>query len=920
MEVSKLSTLCFAVCCVLFGGVWSNLYGDDPNDYNGPQGIFTITTMESGGSCGWEEALSRFGSDNGTSNNGQLTIEVDTCQIAGNYEIYSFPQSGGAGGVANLIPGDLIIVWDEDGDHGSDEQYKNFDFTGSYVPDPNAIDPDDGYIRLTTTDPATNWAVYRVTESGTFTKGNEGTNEHEIIHFLYVNFTKVDNVGIVDPNECVSPGYELIYTICYENISNGTLEDVYIIDYLPAGVTHAGGYWETDPLRWIEDTNYDPNTHTYKCELGTLEPNDIGCVTVTVTVSEDAEPSVALHNVAEIWDDNLLARDTEDTLVCCWSPEGSNPDIIYVDADAPGPHTGVSWQYAYADLQDAIDRINRGCPVSDTIEIWAAEGTYKPGDLEADSFVIPDGVVVYGGFAGNENNLDERDIQRYETIFDGFVSDDGKGYIILNTSVVTMGYESLLDGVTVTQGEKGVSGDGSDFTVRNCNIVENSQYGIYVKDCDAVIENCKVAGGVQYGIYAQDGDLTVKWCGITDNGWHGIEHKGNGFSLTVENSQIKRNAQYGVFTDGSIAAIKNSVIASNGSDVPGFYGMRIKNPTDDPVLYNNTIVYNAIEGIAFVDNVGSNWPDIQNCIVYFNNDGSDQMAGMIVDDVADYSCIQGCSELNNNINDVPGFAYTVEPDFVEPYPDNYHLAYDSPCVDTGSPNLSYTDQVDIDGEDRVYIYEGSVDIGADEVYSCDGDLTEDDIYNALDWNADGIVNYEEFEYFSLSWLSHDPNDPALYDPDNPVNDPNDPAYIDPDELINWNHDCNLDDTGASEYAIDLADILMFCEDNPQAWLWVACWKQAGLDRLESMMMAMGGGAESMMIPISMGLAMLEPEPEPESAELTEEQLVHLVKGIYRIMASLDESFQADDLTQDELDKYVSFFGSILLDLQEEYLE
>ncbi len=75
-----------------------------------------------------------------------------------------------------------------------------------------------------------------------------------------------------------------------------------------------------------------------------------------------------------------------------------------------------------------------------------------------------------------------------------------------------------------------------------------------------------------------------------------------------------------------------------------------------------------------------------------------------------------------------------------------------------------------------------------------------------------------------------------------------------------------------------------------------------------------------MMPMSMGLAMSEPEPEPESAELTEEQLVELVKGIYSIMSSLDESFQQNDLTAGELDEYMDFFESILLGLQEKYLE
>ncbi len=669
-----------------------------------------------------------------------------------------------------------------------------------------------------------------------------------------VVFEKVDDVDGLD---CVGPGDELTYTICWEEIGGITLENVKIIDYLPAGVTHAGGYWETDPLRWIEDTNYDPNTHTYTWDIGTVEPNDPNCVSLTVTINEWSVPGIELYNAAElVIDGDVVMRAYEDTLVCCW--DTVEPNIIYVDSQATGYNNGTNWDDAYVDLQDALYLAADSNCVDGGYTIRVAQGTYSPGGDAADTFKLPKRVEIHGGY---KTGGDERDIGLYETIFEGFISDNGHD-IIRNNSVVTMGYQSMLDGVTVTQGEKGVSGDGSDFTVRNCNIEENSQYGIYVKDCDAVIENCKITDGQKWGIYAQDGDVTVKWCSITNNEWHGIEHKGTGYSLTVENSQVKRNGQHGIFTDGSIPSVKNSIIASNGTIDRTFYGMLIFNPAGDPILHNNTIVCNAIEGISFFDNAGSNQPDIQNCIVYFNNDGSDQMAGMIVDDVAEYSCVQNCNEVSNNINDVPGFAYTVDHNDPMPYADNYHLAYNSPCVDSDNSAIVIgPDDKDIDGEDR--IYGSSVDIGADEVYSCEGNLTEDDVYNGLDWNADGIVNYEEFEYFSLAWLSHDPYEFG------------DPNLADPDEIANWNPICNLDadPNGTSQYDIGMADMDIFVD----SWLWVACWKQSDMDRVESMMMAMGGGESMMMMPMSMEYS--APITVEQDTPTLEEQAAQLVKTL-----------------------------------------
>ena len=82
----------------------------------------------------------------------------------------------------------------------------------------------------------------------------------------------------------------------------------------------------------------------------------------------------------------------------------ANAVIKYVDAAASGANNGTSWTNAYTDLQIAL-----GTAVA-LDEIWVAAGTYKPttGISRTASFWLAGGVTVYGGFAGGETMVGQR--------------------------------------------------------------------------------------------------------------------------------------------------------------------------------------------------------------------------------------------------------------------------------------------------------------------------------------------------------------------------------------------------------------------------------------------------------------------------------------------------------------------------------
>src|SRR4051812_35299283 len=94
---------------------------------------------------------------------------------------------------------------------------------------------------------------------------------------------------------------------------------------------------------------------------------------------------------------------------------------IYVKANAGGSNTGSDWTNAFTNLQDGIAASTTGD------QIWVAAGTYKPtttGD-ESIAFSLPSGVSIYGGFAGTETLLTQRNWVSNQTILSGDINATG---------------------------------------------------------------------------------------------------------------------------------------------------------------------------------------------------------------------------------------------------------------------------------------------------------------------------------------------------------------------------------------------------------------------------------------------------------------------------------------------------------------
>lgn len=124
--------------------------------------------------------------------------------------------------------------------------------------------------------------------------------------------------------------------------------------------------------------------------------------------------------------------------------------VWYVNNSATGGNTGQSWTSAFVDLQAALASAQPGD------QVWVAQGTYKPTDstVRTISFVLKDGVGVYGGFVGTESLLSQRVLANHITTLSGDIGTPGENsdnsYHVVTSNGLTA--STVLDGFTITAG------------------------------------------------------------------------------------------------------------------------------------------------------------------------------------------------------------------------------------------------------------------------------------------------------------------------------------------------------------------------------------------------------------------------------------------------------------------------------------
>ncbi|MEO1625687.1 MAG: T9SS type A sorting domain-containing protein [Bacteroidota bacterium] len=226
---------------------------------------------------------------------------------------------------------------------------------------------------------------------------------------------------------------------------------------------------------------------------------------------------------------------------------------VYVKADAAGTGDGSSWENAYTDLQTALDSIPEATSSMDVPEIWVAAGTYVTTDDATDSlaaFTMVKPAKIYGGFAGTESMLSERDVVNNVTQFSGDVSgndvkddftsnkDDNTIHVLYIDSFVLE--TVVLDGITIS-GAHASNDPDVEFTLRTGGGVY-AWAPVIVNDCTFTGNFARRAGSIYLNDRTSGSQITNTTFVSNGGGWRsaGVYAAGSN-DLVVTNCDFLEN-------------------------------------------------------------------------------------------------------------------------------------------------------------------------------------------------------------------------------------------------------------------------------------------------------------------------------------------------------------------------------------------
>jgi Concanavalin A-like lectin/glucanases superfamily len=368
--------------------------------------------------------------------------------------------------------------------------------------------------------------------------------------------------------------------------------------------------------------------------------------------------------------------------------------VKYVKKDATGSNNGSSWTNAFLDLQSAL----AATTCNDLFDVWVAGGTYKPAvsDIVV-SFNIPTGMSIYGGFAGNEESINQRNRALILTTNETTLSGDlGSNDILSNftqnrgdnsRTVVDIIFKSniIIDGFSIR-------GGGGINTANGGGINAYSSQNIRINHCK-IFDNYASTGG---GISVYEGNDLL----ITNTYLLGNSAEVNGAAIF-----------FGNFSSTGNMKLHNTVVAGNTGDAifsrSGGFSISPLNH-----IYTNCTFANNGTSISNIIIKGSTMNlTLKNSIMYGNTTGINVSNFEVYNQNITYSLVQGITTGTGNLNGT-----TTNPQFVNlpttrpSTAGDYRLKWCSKAIGAGT-NAGIS-PLDLDRNPRNF--NGTADMGAYE--------------------------------------------------------------------------------------------------------------------------------------------------------------------------------------------------------------
>lgn len=362
---------------------------------------------------------------------------------------------------------------------------------------------------------------------------------------------------------------------------------------------------------------------------------------------------------------------------------------VYVDQHASGTNNGTSWTDAYTDLQQAL-AVATNHPLN-TLQVWVAKGTYIPtaGTDRQVSFVLPNGNAVYGGFAGTETALTQRNWRANPTVLSGDIGQPGNtsdnSYHVVRSEASD--HNTVLDGFTVTGGKADYNERGSVYIGGGLLCTLSSPV---IRNSIFVANSAGIGGGI--GVVGQDSDPRIENVMVIGN----IANEGGGIAMLY----------------GAKSAVRNVVLSGNRASAGGgVYAIF----NSHPQITNATFSSNHANGGPALASSRNASITLSNSIVWGNTSPSNSFfsasenASLIVSDSVVQTAVSG---ERNRVGD-PRFVDTDGPDNMPgTLDDDLHLQDGSIAIDAGNNARVPADLLtDFDGNPRFTNDARSADTG-----------------------------------------------------------------------------------------------------------------------------------------------------------------------------------------------------------------